>query len=131
MIFVDTSVWVAALRRRESHEAERLDALLEADDVALAAPVRFEILAGASRDERPRLRRLLSALPTFYPGPATWSLLDGWLDLAGARGERLAVADALIAALAAEQAARVWSLDADFARMARLKLIDVYAPERG
>ena len=128
MIFVDTSVWVAAFRRRPSPEAERLDVLLEAGVVALAAPVRFEILAGASRDERRRLRRLLSALPTFYPSAATWTLLDGWLEVGGKQGERLAFADALIGALAAEQAAPIWSLDADFARMARLELLEVYDP---
>lgn len=126
MIFVDTSVWVAALRRRESSEAARLDALLEADQVALAAPVRFEILAGASGDERRRMRRVLSALPTFYPSGQTWTLLDTWLEAAGAQGERFGFADALIGALAAQQAAPIWSLDGAFGRMARLKLVEIY-----
>jgi predicted nucleic acid-binding protein len=126
VIFVDTSVWVEALRRRESREALRLDALLEADEVALAAPVRFEILAGASVDERRRLRRVLSALPTFFPSGQTWTLLDTWLDVAGAQGERFGFADALIGALAAQQAAPIWSLDGDVRRMARLKFVEIY-----
>lgn len=128
MIFVDTSVWVAALRRRESPEAAGLDGLLEADDVALAAPVKFEILAGASLSERRRLKRVLSALPTFFPSERTWSLLDSWLDVAGAHGERFGFADSLIAALAAEQAAPIWSLDGDFRRMAQLRFVEVYQP---
>lgn len=128
MIFVDTSVWVAALRRRESPEAQRLDGLLEGDEVALAAPVKFEILAGASLNERRRLKRVLSALPTFFPSDRTWSLLDSWLDIGGAEGERFGFADSLIAALAAEQAAPIWSLDGDFRRMARLRFVEVYQP---
>lgn len=126
MIFVDTSVWVAALRRRESPEAGRLDGLLETDEVALAAPVKFEILAGASVNERRRLKRVLSALPTFFPSEETWSLLDTWLDVAGAQGEHFGFADSLIAALAAEQAAPIWSLDSDFRRMARLGIVEIY-----
>jgi len=128
VIFVDTSVWVAALRQRESLEAAQLDSLLEADEVALAAPVKFEILSGASVSDRRQLRRALSALPTFFPSERTWSMLDAWLDSAGAHGERFGFADSLIAALAAEQAAPIWSLDGDFRRMAQLRFVEVYQP---
>jgi predicted nucleic acid-binding protein len=128
VIFVDTSVWVAALRRRDSPEAAALDVLLDADDVALAAPVRFEILSGASNADRGRLRRVLSALPTFYPTDRTWSLLDEWREAAARAGERFGFVDCLIAALAAEQSAPVWSLDRDFGRMARLAFVKAYRP---
>lgn len=123
MIVVDTSVWVAALRRAASDEARHLETLLDTDQVALAAPVRIEILSGASRSDRPRLRRALSALPLFFPGEGTWALVEGWVDRAGDAGQRFGVADLLISAIAAEREATVWSLDADFARLERLKLI--------
>lgn len=55
-------------------------------------------------------------------------MLDVWLEVAGAQGERFGFTDSLIAALAAEQAAPIWSLDGDFARIARLRLVEVYQP---
>lgn len=128
MIVVDTSVWIAALRRAESSEGQALERLLEADQVALAAPVRLEILSGASRRDRPQLRRVLSALPLLLPSDRTWGLLDQWVDRAGDAGQRFGVVDLLIGAIAAERRAAVWSLDADFARMERLALIDRFAP---
>jgi predicted nucleic acid-binding protein len=128
MIAVDTSVWVAALRRRESPEARELSLLLDRDEVGLTAPVRVELLAGARQRDRGRLRRLLSALPVLYPAEGTWARIDAWIDRAGAAGERFGFADLLIGALASERNARVWSLDSDFARMHRLGLIDLYRP---
>ena len=128
MIVVDTSVWVAALRTSRSLEGRTLVALLDADEVGLAVPVRLEVLSGASQRDRPALRRALSALPVLYPTDATWTLMDGWVDRTGNAGERLGIGDLLIGALASESGALVWSLDSDFARMERLGLVHLYEP---
>jgi len=127
MIVVDTSVWVAFSQSSDRRVVGHLQSLLEADEVALPAPVRVEILVGASRRDHARLQRLLSALPVLYPSERTWRRIDAWVATAVAAGERFGVADLLIASLAADEGADVWSLDRDFARLARLRLIETHA----
>jgi predicted nucleic acid-binding protein len=105
-----------------------LEALLDADEVALPVPVRIELLSGASRADRPRLRRALSSLPLVYPSDETWQTIDEWIERAAARGQRFGLGDLLIGALATEVGALVWSLDANFSRMERAGLLEVYEP---
>ena len=128
MIVVDTSVWVAVLRSRAAPEAFALTALLDADAVILPVPVRVELLLGAPARERTRLRRALSALPIAYPVEETWTLVEGWAASAADAGHRFGVGDLLIAAVASERNALVWSLDRDFERLERLKLVSLYEP---
>ncbi len=126
MIFVDTSVWVEALRSGKSAAALELGGLLESGEVALSAPVRVEILAGASSRDHVPLRRALSALPLFFPTEQTWMRIDDWLEVARAAGERFGFADLLVAAIAADHHASIWSRDSDFTRMARIGLVDLH-----
>jgi predicted nucleic acid-binding protein len=126
VIVVDTSAWIAALRSGSSPEAGYLRTLLDGDVVALAVPVRIEILIGASNQDRPRLQRLLSALPVYFPTPDTWKTLDSWVEQAAAAGHQFGFADLFIGALAAEHGAAVWSLDGAFGRMAKLGFLEVH-----
>ncbi|MEO5898469.1 MAG: PIN domain-containing protein [Vicinamibacterales bacterium] len=127
MIAVDTSVWVAALRT-DGAEARALRALLDEDAVLLPVPVKLELLSGTSRRDRAALRSALSALPLAYPTDETWRLMEGWTDRTTKAGTSFDVGDLLIAAIAHEGGALVWSLDAAFARLARLDVISLYQP---
>lgn len=128
MICVDTSVWVSAFRRGEGPEATSFKQLLDEDAVCLPAPVRVEILAGASQRDFANLRRVLSALPVLYPTEKTWPRIDTWLERAVREGERFGAADLLIAAITSERGAALWSLDRDFVRMESLDFLELYRP---
>jgi predicted nucleic acid-binding protein len=54
--------------------------------------------------------------------------MAGWAERAAARGQRFGVGDLLVAAIAAEHGAAVWSLDADFARLKRLGFVALHTP---
>ena len=128
MILVDTSVWIEAFRRAKSAEASRLRTLLDAGEVAMTPPIRIELLSGSGAADLPRLRRVLSALPLFGPSGECWERMEGWVERAVRAGRRFAVADLLIAAVAAESDLAIWSLDADFAEMAALGFVVVHQP---
>jgi predicted nucleic acid-binding protein len=123
MIFVDTSVWVQALRRGTSDEAGVLRTLLDADEVALPLPVRIELLSGVSAEQRAALTRALAALPVARPTDETWTQVEQWGEAAARAGEHFALTDLMIAALTREAGGLVWSLDGDFKRMADLGFV--------
>lgn len=91
MIVVDTSVWVSAFRSASGSVASVLQQLLDSDEVALAIAVRIELLSGASKWDRPLLRRGLSALPVLYPTDATWEIVDEWIERARGGGAAVRV----------------------------------------
>ncbi len=129
MIVADSSVWIAALRSGTGTEALHLGELLDRDEVALPVLVRLELLAGASPRQRRHLKETFAVLPVLYPSRATWKLIEDWIEAAARRGERFGIADLMIGALAAEAGAAVWSLDVDFARLGRLRFIEIFRPE--
>lgn len=126
MIVVDTSVWIQFFRGRGEGLCRHLEQLLDADQVALPAPVRVEILGGARKAELTRLKRVMGALPLLVPSPSVWELLEVWVEQAAGTGDHFGVGDLLIAAIASENKASVWSLDADFRRMAGFGWITVH-----
>jgi predicted nucleic acid-binding protein len=128
VIVVDTSVWIDAHRHPTRALAATLKRLLDADEVALALPVRLELAAGISRRDRAALLRALSSLPLVRPTDDTWNLIEQWIPVAAEKGQRFGQADWLIAALTSEIGALVWSLDEDFAALERLKLVNCYCP---
>lgn len=88
--------------------------------------MRVELLGGAPAKDRAALKRRLSALTVARPTDDTWSLVERWAETSAEKGHRFGVGDLLIAALASEQNALLWSLDRDFERMERLKMVQLY-----
>jgi predicted nucleic acid-binding protein len=129
LIFVDSSVWISALRDAESPEARELTRLLDSDEIALSIPVYLEVLTGATRENRSRLRNVLSALPVFYPSRETWNRVEQWIPRATDRGHRFGIMDLLIASIVADWRGSLWSLDADFRRMAGLEFVELFQPD--
>ena len=127
MIVVDSSIWIDVHRRPAGRNATTLQQLLDDDIVVLALPVRLELLAGVSRRDRAALARGLSALPLLRPSDETWQIIEGWLAKAADKGFRFGLADWLIAALASEIGALIWSLDDDFAQLEKLKFARLYS----
>ena len=126
MIVVDTSVFVHAARRPTSEVARTLIALVDADEVAVALPVRLELMSGVARKHRKEFRRTLSALPALRPTDETWRLIESWVEPAADKGFHFSIPDLIIAALARELDALVWSLDQDFESMENLGLVRLY-----
>lgn len=126
MICADTSVWIEALRGSQPALCLEMDDLLAAGQIGLPVVVKLELLIGASAKLQERLRFNLLALPQILPTGSTWSRIETWISTASGRGRRFSIPDLLIAALAAESDAPVWSLDRAFEDMAMLGWISIY-----
>jgi len=126
VILADTSVWVDVQRKPGGRTAWTFNALVDSDDLLLALPVRIELLAGVAPRDRKAFTRALTSLPVVAPSEETWQIVEGWVGPAADKGHRFAVTDLLIAALAHELDALVWSLDTDFARMEALGIVRRY-----
>lgn len=127
MIVVDSSVWIAALRSASGPDAIALRSLLDADEVALAVPVRTELLMGAKAADRAHLEHGLRGLPLLYPTDDSWRTIDQWTAQASRKGQTFALGDLLIGVLTAEIGGLVWSHDADFARLEALNLVQRFS----
>jgi predicted nucleic acid-binding protein len=126
VIAVDTSVWMSALRGPNGADASTLRRLLDADEVVLPVSVRSELLMGVTGATRKQLAERLGALTLLYTTAETWRTLDSWTDRAGRSGHVFSLGDLIVGILAADVGALVWSLDKDFERMAKLKLVQLY-----
>ncbi len=131
MVVVDSSVWIDFFRGRGNALCTHLEALLDADQVAIPAPVRIELLGGARKAELPKLRRVMEALPLLVPSALVWKGIEAWLDRAVGTGQHFGMGDLLVAGIAAENRAAVWSLDGDFQRMAKLGWIRMHGTASG
>ena len=121
MILVDSSVWIDFFGSAPGPGGHELKRLIEASEpLALAGVIVTEILQGLRRDVE-RITRQLALWDLLEPRSfATYRNAAGLIRLALSRGIALTTVDALIAALALEQGAVLFTLDKDFERVGKL-----------
>ena len=131
MILVDSSVWIDFLGPAPGWAGAELRRMIEdAESFALPGIVVTEVLQGIRR-EVAQVERFLSMWDLLEPrGYSTYQHAAALFRRARAQGITLTTIDSLIAAIALENHATVFTLDADFSRVARLTGLPLYALPR-
>jgi predicted nucleic acid-binding protein len=134
LILIDTSVWIDFFSASPGRAGDELRRMIdEAETFALTGVIVMEILQGLKRDIH-RIERFLSMWEMLEPrGISTYREASAISRLARSKGISLATIDTLIAAIALEHDASLFSLDKDFSRIARLTPLVLYPlpePER-
>ena len=128
MILVDSSVWIdffSAAPGRAGAELRRM--IADAEPFALTGIVVTEVLQGLTRDIA-RIERLLSQWELLEPsGYGTYRKAAYLFRQARAKGVTITTMDALIASIALENSATVFTLDKDFTRLAPITGHSLYA----
>jgi predicted nucleic acid-binding protein len=134
LILVDTSVWIEFFSSSPGRAGRELRRMIgEVEPFAITGVVVTEVLQGLTRDVN-RIERYLSMWEMLEPrGCSTYREASAISRLARSTGISLTTIDTLIAAIALEQQASLFSLDKDFSRIARvtaLRLHSLPEPER-
>ena len=121
MILVDSSVWIDFFSSSPGRAGDELRRMIgEAEPFALTGVVVTEILQGLTRDVG-RIEHYLFQWEMLEPGGfSTYREAAAIYRMARAKGVSLTTIDALIAAIATEHGASVFTLDKNFSRIARL-----------
>jgi predicted nucleic acid-binding protein len=124
---VDTSVWIDFFSSSPGRAGDELRRMIdEVEPFALTGVVVTEVLQGLTRDVN-RIERYLSLWEMIEPrGFSTYREASAISRLARSRGISLTTIDTLIAAIALEHRASVFSLDKDFSRVARITALRLH-----
>jgi len=127
LILVDSSVWVDFFTTSPGPAGNELRRLIDdSEPFALTGVVVAEVLQGLTRDAAP-IEGFLRQCDMLEPiGFQTYGKSAAIYRAARARGISLTTIDTLIAAIALEHGARVFTLDQDFSRMARIADLALY-----
>lgn len=132
MILVDTSVWIDFFSSSPGRAGAELRRMIEeVEPFALTGVIVTEILQGLRRDVH-RMERYLSLWEMLEPrGFSTYREASAISRLARSKGISLTTTDTLIAVIALEHRASLFSLDKDFSRIARITPLRLYTlPEQ-
>jgi predicted nucleic acid-binding protein len=135
-VLVDTSVWSLALRRRnhdlsaaERSAVEELTQLIREGRARIIGLIRQELLSGIKTAAQfEKLRAALRAFPDEPVGTEDHEAAAKASNACRSRGVVVSVVDVLICSVAASRGWSIFTIDADFARYARLLPVKLHAP---
>ena len=127
MILVDSSVWVDFFRSSPGRAGGELRRMIEeSEPFALTGVVVAEVLQGLTRDSS-RIERFLAQWDMLEPrGFETYRTAAAIYRAARGKGISLTTINTLIAAIALEHRAAVFTLDQDFSRIALITRLVLY-----
>ncbi len=128
MILVDSSVWIDFFSSSPGPAGTELRRMIEEDEpFALTGVVVAEVLQGLTRDLR-SIEQHLAQWDLIEPrGFETYREAARIYRAGRSKGITLTTIDTLIAAIALEQGTSVFTLDQDFAGIARIKRLPLYS----
>jgi predicted nucleic acid-binding protein len=127
LILVDSSVWVDFFSSRPGRGGGELRRMIEeSEPFSLTGVVVAEVLQGLTRDAG-RIEEFLAQWDMLEPqGFETYRQAAAIYRAARARGVSLTTIDTLVAAVALEHRASVFTLDQDFSRIAKFTGLGLY-----
>ncbi len=128
MILVESSVWIDFLGSSPGRAGAELHRMIaDAEPFAVTGVIVAEVLQGITRSVN-QIEHYLSQWEMLEPrGFSTYREAAAIFRLARGKGITLTTIDTLIAAIALEHAATLFTLDKDFARIARLTRLPLYS----
>jgi len=127
LILVDSSVWIDFFRSSPGKGGAELWRLISCGEpVALTGVIVTEVLQGLTKDPT-RIESFLSGFDLLEPaGFDTYRTAASIYRKARAKGFSPSTIDTLMAAIAAEHGAPIFTLDLDFSRLATLTALELY-----
>ena len=123
MVIIDTSIWVPALRDKNSREQATVSRLVRSGGAATVGVVLLEVLRGARTSaDFEELNYQLHAAEFIDVSEASWIKAAGLMLELKLRGETIPLPDAIIAGQALEGDHQVWTSDEHFKRVPGLRL---------
>ena len=123
---IDTCVWIDHLRQGTPAATRSMaDAVINDADALLCDPVRFELLYGASRRERPLLLRRLETMPLLHTPQQLWQEASNLAAQACDAGFRVPSIDLLIATICIHHGIALTTFDAHFSELGKLSKLRV------
>lgn len=128
MILVDSSAWIDFFSSSPGRTGAELRRMIEeAEPLALTGVVIAEVLQGLTRDAR-RIEQYLAQWEMLEPrGFETYRSAAAIYRAARAKGITLTTIDTVIAAIALDHNAIVFTVDQDFSRIARITRLALYS----